>query len=205
MRVLDSSRRDLDRDGIAETVVITYSKRKDGHPLGGEIVVLRPAGDGTLRTIWRQKKMNPWKLRLADVDGDRKSEIVVGVWKKSPRDPVMAKRTFIYGWNGKRMLPKWLGSRLSRRFDDFDLADVNGDGYSELMALEAAPGQNHRISVYRWKSFGLEWLGCTNDLPSLTALKSVDGRAVAISGSRQLRINHSHGNVILTEQRSITR
>jgi hypothetical protein len=151
--MLDSRSADLDRDGAVETVGITCRSREGGHPMGGDIVVERSG-----KVIWRQKRLNPWKLRLADVDGDGRQEIVLGVWKKSPKDPVMAKRVFVYGWNGKRMMPKWLGSRLSRRFVDFDVLQMDGDGVPELIALEVAPGKPRRIGVYRWRSFGFDWV-----------------------------------------------
>ncbi len=105
--VIGCTRADLDSDGAPETVTITCEKRIDSHPLGGEIVVSHDDG-GQPRVIWRQGKLNPWKLQIADLDGDLNREIVVGVWKKSPKDRVMAKRVFVYSWNGKRMLPKWL-------------------------------------------------------------------------------------------------
>ena len=142
--VIDARAADLDGDGVPETVAITCRTRDKGHPLGGEIVVLQPDG-ASLRVIWRQPRLNPWKLQIADVDGDGQREIVAGVWKKSPMDQVMARRVFVYSWNGARMLPKWLGSRLSRRFDDFVMCDVNGDNWDELIALERTSDSTHRI------------------------------------------------------------
>jgi hypothetical protein len=150
---LDSRRADLDNDGRVETVQITCLRRENGHPMGGDVIVLHGG-----RPIWRQRNLNPWKLRLADVDGDGRQEIVLGVWKRSPKDPVMAKRVFVYGWNGSRMMPKWLGSRLSRRFTDFDVRDIDHDGKIELIALEVAPGRASRIGIYRWRVFGFDWV-----------------------------------------------
>jgi len=157
-RVTQVRRADLDRNGIVETVAITRRSIKDGHPMGGEIIVLQKI-KGSLKPLWRQKNLNPWKLRIADVNGDGRQEIIAGVWKKSPKDPIMARRTFVFYWNGTRMMPMWLGSRLSRRFVDFELRDINKDGWAELLAMEIAPGKPKRIGIYRWKSFGFEWLG----------------------------------------------
>lgn len=151
--VLDTRRADLDRDGRIETVQITCLRREGGHPMGGEVIVLRSG-----KPIWRQKKLNPWKVRVADVDGDGRQEIILGVWKKSPKDPIMAKRVFVYGWDGKRMMPKWLGSRLSRRFIDFEVRHLDRDGIPELIALEVAAGKPRRIGIYRWRSFGFDWV-----------------------------------------------
>ena len=187
-QVIDSATSDLDGDDTTETIAITYKTHENGHPMGGEIVVLQPRQDGSLNPVWRQKRLNPWKLRIADVNGDGKHEIIAGVWKKSPKDPIMAKRTFVYSWNGKRMLPKWLGSRLARRFDDFTLADINSDGWDELLALEVAPKGKHRVSVYRWRCFGFEWLGCSDDMAGLTAISTANGKVVMKLGNHELKV-----------------
>lgn len=157
-RVLSAYLADLDRDGSTEMIAITCRSIMNGHPLGGKVIVMQKK-QGTFRPVWSQNRLNPWKLRIADVDGDGCKEIIAGVWKKSPKDPVMAKRSFVYSWTGSRMTPKWLGSRLSRRFVDFDVRDINKDGWAELLALEVSPGKPKRIGIYRWRSFGFDWIG----------------------------------------------
>lgn len=156
-RVITTRQADLDLDGAPETIAITCESVKRGHPLGGTVIVMQQSDDG-LKVVDQKTGLNPWKLQIADVDGDRKQEIILGVWKKSPKDPVMAKRVFVYSWDGRQMAPKWLGSRLSRRFEDFEFRDINNDGWDELLALEVSPGRPMRIGIYRWRSFGFEWL-----------------------------------------------
>ena len=196
--VIDAARADLDNDGTVETVAITCRRRVDSRPLGGEIVVLQTES-GKPRVAWRQPKLNPWKVRIADVDGDGEREIVAGVWKKSPKDQVMAKRVFVYSWNGERMLPKWLGSRLSRRFDDFTMADVNDDGWDELVALETAPGGKHRVSVYRWRCFGFDWLGCSDEVEGLTGLRAVDGKLSVDTREGQAKLEFVKDKVVIEQ------
>jgi hypothetical protein len=66
---------------------------------------------------------------------------------------------FIYAWDGERLVPRWLGSSLSRPFSDFTLADVDGDRIDEVLAVESAPDGGSRIAVYSWAGFGfrLDW------------------------------------------------
>lgn len=194
-----SLRADLDRDGVSETVTITSRARRDGHPVGGDVTVSRK------HVVWKQRRLNPWKLEIADLTGDGSREVVVGVWKKSPRDPVMAKRCFIYGWDGKRLLPMWLGSRLSRRFDDFAVADIDRDGKSELISLEVAPEKKHRIAAYRWSSFGFEWLGCTEDLQGVTALTAVGKEVLASTSRGRAKLRFSGDKLQLTHQQEVSK
>lgn len=191
--VIDTWRGDLNHDGKPVTVEITCNSRQNGHPLGGEIVVIDKG------VIWRQPNLNPWKLVTADVDGDGKREIIVGVWKKSPKDQVMAKRVFVYSWNGKRMLPKWLGSKLSRRFDDFTFCDINKDGWDELLALETAPGDKHRVAAYRWNVFGFDWLGCTAEMPGLASIETSKGRVTVGTKERKLSVKYSHAQLSINQ------
>lgn len=156
-KVIATCKSDLDLDGTQETIAITSRANKDGHPLDGSVIVMQESMSGP-KVIGQKEGLNPWKLQVADVDADGKKEIALGVWKKSPKDPIMAKRVFIYNWDGKQMRPKWLGSKLSRRFEDFKFRDINNDGWDELLALEVSPHKPNRVGIYRWKSFGFEWL-----------------------------------------------
>jgi hypothetical protein len=202
-QVIESHQADLDGDGVVETVSITAKTWKNGHPMGGAILVFQPGENGQ-QEVWRQENLNPWKLCIADVDGDGKREIVAGVWKKSPKDPVMAKRPFVYSWNGERMMPKWLGSRLSRRFDDFTLADINRDGWDEIVALEAASKGSHRVAVYRWRSFGFDWLGCSSDIADLKALRTEKNDVFAVKNTGNiLKVHYKKDGIELISREDV--
>jgi hypothetical protein len=118
--------------------------------------------------IWRGKKLlwqgvtaawKPWKIGIADVDGDGHSEIIVGVFKATKFFTKPHNCLFIYGFSGETAFPKWLGSSLSRPFTDFIFADLSKDGGEELIAMETTLEGRKSLAVYHWNSFGftLNW------------------------------------------------
>jgi|GEM_PF-3764284 len=160
---------------------ITIRLTKGPHATGGDIQILSNKG----KLLWSQKKMNPWKLCVVDIDGDGSKEILVGVYKKSLHDPIMAKRLFIYKWNGKRLLPFWLSSRLTRRFTDFTAADIDKDNKAEVFALEVGSNNTHRISMYKIAPFGMEWVAATEEItgPEKLTSESKPSAPITATGS----------------------
>ncbi len=114
-----------------------------------------------LEEMWSglSQSLKPWKLQIGDVDGDGSDDLMVGVYKTAHFHPIMANRPFIYSWDGKTMYPKWLGSRLSRPFSDFVLADL-GSGV-RVVAVEQTRDGADELAVYKWDGFGVtrEWNG----------------------------------------------
>lgn len=153
--VRDLCAHDLDGDGWDEVLV-----------LAGE----RATGRGELRIyslrhrrwIWRglRPELHPWKVRAGDVDGDQSPDVVVGVWKTTRFDPVWDNRPFVYQWLDGDLHPSWLGSRLPKRFTDFELADTDQDGRDEIVAVGRTEDGNCLFSCERY-GFGFwgAWTG----------------------------------------------
>jgi hypothetical protein len=135
---------DLDADGKIERIELDSSKSKSLRVYRGETL------------LWESvpAKWKPWKLSVADVDGDGKREIIVGVFKSTKFFPKPHNCLFVYGWSGSKGFPKWLGSSLGRPFTDFVFADLDDFPGRELVALEKTLDGKRGLSVYHWNSFG---------------------------------------------------
>jgi len=107
-------------------------------------------------TLWRfmARRLHPWKLVTADVDGDGRREIILGVYKATRFRPYPHPCLFVYGWTSKGIFPKWRGSALSKPFSDFTFVPCAGTAREELAAVEVKADGNRCITTYHWSGFG---------------------------------------------------
>lgn len=173
--VVSSCISDLDRDGIAEELYLMAEK---GAIYGKELVITK-----NYEVIGRYdlEALKPWKVQVADVDGDGRNEISIGVYKTARFHPVMAKRPFIYNWNNGTLSPKWLGSRLSKPFDDYIFCDIDKDRMDELISIEQLPNERKVLNSYKWKGFGFEGLAESRDFQEITGLQKQSSEEKGIS------------------------
>lgn len=151
-KVKDYDIGDIVGDGKEYLVVLTGDNKKEY----GEEVIIFKMEEG--KEIYRKNfsSLNPWKIVIGDVDGDKIDDISIGVYKESPLHPVMAKRPFIYSFKDGKIVPKWRGSRLSKPFTDYGFYDIDGDGVDEIVAIEILEDNKKTINTYKWKGFGFE-------------------------------------------------
>lgn len=100
----------------------------------------------------------PMKVQLGDVNGDGINEVAVCVYKTTKFHPVMAKRPFFFDLVEGQLIPVWLGSRLSRPFDDYILYDIDADAIDEIISIEQLENGGRVLAIYNWKGFGFEML-----------------------------------------------
>jgi hypothetical protein len=178
-------------------LLLLVSKNKSKY--GDDLIVSTIEGDNKgiyFKTILKKLllKLNPWKIQTGDVDGDGKYEISIGMYKTSPLNPVMAKRPFIYQWVYNDIAPKWLGSRLSRPFQDYIFSDINNDGRDELISIEVLRNNHKIISVYTWKGFGFELIGNSPEYQDVIELSKVDDE-IGVKGSVMAKVK-LHNRII---------
>ena len=101
--------------------------------------------------------LKPWKIDLANVDGGP-IELALGVYKKTPFDQKFARRCFLYNidFKNKKLRPKLRISRLHNPIIDFNLCDLDGDAYDEIISIEKNLDGNYLFGVYDWTNFAVE-------------------------------------------------
>jgi hypothetical protein len=124
------------------------------------IVKLDPARAKTATAIYKgkiiwqaiPKDWKPWKIAVADVDGDKKDELLIGLYKVTRHSPNRIHTLYVYGFDGSKMIPRWRGSRLTRDFDDFSVAKApKGD---KILTLDRLLDGRFALSCYTWSGFG---------------------------------------------------
>lgn len=149
---------------------------------GNEVIIYSLEGGRKELLRWNASELKPWKIMTGDVDGDGDEEIALGVYKESPLHQIMAKRPFIYSFNGEKLSPFWRGSRLSKPFNDFILYDLDGDGICEIVSSEYLEEGSMVINSYKWRGFGFEGFLQTAELQTIKKIYESEGE-LSLTGS----------------------
>lgn len=135
---------DLEGDGVKERIVFSPRSERVLKVFRGEEEVWSGLPD----------RWEAWKLVVADMDGDRVKELLVGVKVSTRFFPRRHKSVFVLGWNGRFAYARWLCSHLSKPLIDFLAFDVDGDFKDELITLEESSNGRAHLLVYKWIGFG---------------------------------------------------
>ncbi|NSW57952.1 MAG: hypothetical protein HPY44_18260 [Armatimonadetes bacterium] len=163
----------LDPSGQSWRVVIT----------GGEYDAagcLRNAGVSVCsmcgESVWSEfpLSLHPWMVRSGRFAGQR--VVLIGVRKPAVFDPVERVRPFLYSVEpgGQGLRKVWLGTSLSRPFEDADFGDLDGQGEDELVAVERTLVGGWELGAYRWRSFGVEGIARSHGIARPEALRCSD-------------------------------
>jgi hypothetical protein len=171
-------RLDLDGDGRTERLAIDARRDPTIAIWRGKRLIARGA-----RRSW-----GAWKLTTGDVDGDGLREILLGVNKTTRSLPFKHNALFVMGFDGHKIYRKWLGSSLAKPFDDFLVADIDGDKRDELISLETLPNSRRCIAVYSWSGFGFSMDFQRGNWKTARLLSATRARVLAHAEGRRIEV-----------------
>lgn len=100
--------------------------------------------------------LNDWRLpypvyrfQTGDVDGDGRTDAMVGVVKATRFYPQKGRRLFIFKQVNGKARPLWLGSRLGGILEDFRFVD------GRIRSLETTTDGIYVVAEYKWSGFGM--------------------------------------------------
>jgi hypothetical protein len=157
-------------------------------------------------TLW----MSPaaWTVTqalLADLNHDGSLEVVMIAWRPFASWPIDAwlphgGRTngfhdqagqschlILVGWRDGQWRQVWAGSALADPLIQIDLADLDGDGHEELLALEGRYARHGSeahgsIGVWRWNGFGFTLVSrAAGRYSQFEPVTTVDGRILILA------------------------
>ena len=161
-KILSYCLSDVNQDGKTECLTIEATDGKQlletGEPYGNLLRIYgqeNPEKDALLYEF-DLSHLKPLTVQTGDVNGDGKKEISIVVYKETQFHPVLAKRPFFYALTEGTLEKIWLGSRLSRPFTDFVLADLDGDKVEEIVSIEKTKDEKNVVALYSWEGFGFD-------------------------------------------------
>lgn len=100
--------------------------------------------------------LNEWRLpypvyqfQTGDVDGDGRTDAMVGVIKATRFYPEKGRRLFIFKQVNGKVRPLWLGSKLGGILQDFRFVD------GRIRSLETTTDGQYAVAEYKWGGFGM--------------------------------------------------
>lgn len=178
-RSVVSMEADLDGDGTSESISLDKESASTLSIRHGK------------RLLWSgvPARWKPWKLMVADVDGDGRLEIIVGVYKSTRFFPRPHNCLFIYAWDGQSAHPKWLGSSLSKPFLDFAFLDLYGDRPQELAAIETKRDGRKCLALYSWNGFGFTLDAQRGDWREVKLIEAANNRIIVEADGARVTFN----------------
>ncbi len=154
---------DFDEDGVDESIEI----------IDGQVRIL--TGD-----FVRWQSPPEWVVRqavLSDLNQDDAVEAVLLVWRPFKSWPVdrwlpnggriddfqnskgASCHIILIGWHREKFTERWAGSALSQPITTFKVADINQDGFDELITLESTyetevVSHANALNIWEWNGFG---------------------------------------------------
>lgn len=127
------------------------------------------------------KNLMPWKVEVADIDGDNTAEIMIALRKKTPYDKEIKNRMFIFNFQDNILARKWTGSKIAGIWRDFYPMDLlSAPGY-ELVFIEQTEEDKEKISIYSWFDFGFFMMAESEAYQSIQTMHMLDKNRLEIT------------------------
>lgn len=144
---------DLARDKEKAYAIVSKEGR---HDYGDIFVVFNLKDDNGWERIYENDftGLKPWKIALADVDGDGALDILTAVRKSTYYDKKESNRLFVFNYKNNILVKKWTGSKIAGNWRTFYVGDFLGINGDELIFVEKEADGRERLSIYYWFDFG---------------------------------------------------
>jgi len=149
-RIKDIALADLDADGTDELLLAVGV----GSERGGVMVYAWDSRASGYRQLAGLSAADyfPFLIRTGDIDGDGASEVILGLWAPSMKDPrEYARKLHIFDFTKSELIPEWFSERIFTDFRIVRLGDMN------RIVETRESGNRWIVSIFSWHHFGF-WL-----------------------------------------------
>ena len=142
------------------------------------------------------KQLKPWKIEVADIDGDNNNEILIAVKKATYFDKEVKNRMFIFNYQDNILVKKWTGSQIAGRWREFYVGDFLPIPGEELIFIQQQDDGKERISIYSWFDFGFFMIANSDGYHKIEEINIIDENNLEVTyyilGNGKKRHEESH-------------
>ena len=166
---------------IEEPLAYTLVNKKGITEYGDFFVVFERTDKGFVRIYENDfKELMPWKIKVADIDGDENKEVLIAVKKSTYYDEEIKNRMFVFNYQEDILVKKWTGSQIAGRWRDFYVGDLLALAGDELIFVQQLDDGKERISIHSWYDFGFIMIAYSDDYDRIKDINIVEENCLEI-------------------------